>query len=178
VFSNVGEPDVTTPFAQRARQATVFGGRRLKRTVYEESGEIIQRRLKEMEIERVIDIGLPPSNDGLRRFDIPVDRKGILPAHQVSSNLMDSRVGVTHCPSDCMTKSGSVAAFLAHGVVPLVVGKTTIPMLEKGKHYLAAREASSTLSPEISKAGKEWYQENAHSRIAGNKYAKMIDSTA
>lgn len=174
VFSNVGEPTDVPPLGPRKKQAVVFGGQQLKRTVYRDRADVVQRQLRRLGMEDIIDIGPSATEPEQENMDIPVTKKGVLPSDAVSHYLAESQVGIAHCPSDCLTKSGAVAAYMAHGTVPLVIGDGIEPPLQKNRHFLEMNDSSDRLDPEMSEEGRNWYRHHAHSRLAARRVLSMM----
>jgi len=113
-----------------------------------------------------------------------IRKRGILPKEEVSRILSDAQIGILYCPLDHLTKSGVMAAYLAHGVAPLVVGaQNSTDPLEKGTHFLTVKELrhhvhegarTENLSRRVGRAGRKWYEERAHSRRTAQSLISLI----
>jgi hypothetical protein len=173
-FSNVGEPATNPPWEERD-SVVLFGGREEKEELYTHHGHL-KKLFGREGIDRIIDLGPPP--DAVPPFDRPCDVLGIQPADTISQWLRRARLGLVHRRLDIMTKSGLVAAYLAHGVPLVVVPKgpeMPSPVLEEGDHYVTMDRAqtASIDGRHMSRHGYEWYQREAHSR----RQARAISQT-
>jgi hypothetical protein len=97
--------------------------------------------------------------------------KGKQPAESISRWLDRAQLGFAHRRLDLLTKSGIVAAYLAHGVPPVILPNETgtqAPALSEGKHYVRFERAHSRSIDwaSTSEKGYGWYQSHAHSRGA------------
>jgi len=175
VFSNVGEPDEYPSWEQRDC-LVLFGGQDEKEQIYEHAGHL-RDFVAQDSVSLLVDIGPPPDN--IPSFGIPCKVLGIQPAEAVSQWLGRARGGIVHRRLDIMTKSGLVAAYLAHGV-PLVVlpqgPASRSPVLEEGTHYLTmdCAKQSSVVKKRISRQGYAWYQDQAHSQKQAGVVHRMI----
>ncbi len=104
-----------------------------------------------------------------RSAEIPADvfggasvaRTGWLAAQEVSAILRTARWGLVAYNPAFLGKSGLLAAFMAHGVVPLLV-EGHLPLsegLQRGVHMVAVQDLGSvpTDVDAISAAGGTWY---------------------
>lgn len=178
VFSNVGEPDTRTPLDRRDRYAVVFCGQQEKDTLYSRPG-FLSRVLDAGQVDRLVDIG--PRPEHVPDLEVQYEIKGIQPAEQVSRWLAGARLGFAHRRIDLLTKSGVVAAYLAHGVPPVVLPNGSAehtPVLSRGTHYttLEQAEAESIDWEDLSREGYTWYREQAHSQKAAREILRAIDA--
>jgi hypothetical protein len=110
------------------------------------------------------------------------DVVGIQPAETISQYLRTARLGFAHRRLDLLTKSGVVAAYLAHGVPPVVLPNgtsETAPALSRGTQYTTLDDAVAN-PPDweaISQQGYDWYQKNAHSRTVAQKILRLVEET-
>lgn len=174
-FSNVGEPDTNPTWANRDC-AVLFGGQAEKANIYAHSNQL-QELFARQQIEHLVDIG--PSPKSVPSFEVSHDVLGVQPADVVSRWLRQARLGVVHRRLDIMTKSGLLAAYLAHGVPLLVLPNgeaSQPPVLEEGSHYLTMSRARSSAidGKHMSKCGYSWYQEHHHSRKQARTIHQMI----
>ena len=119
VFSNVGEPAQVAALSDRPAQAAVFGGRGQRELVYEalaRHAPQTDKLLTELNIDRLLDVG-PEMPAPSRIANRPVEALGVLSAEQVSETLAACRLGLFDYPASRLTKSGILAAYLAHGVL-------------------------------------------------------------
>ena len=179
VFSSLGEAEDAPPPSQRENHLVFFG--------YQASawgadlGEI-RRVLRVLHLDRVTILG--------RAADIPadvfgttrVDRTGWLDANAVSAILRTARYGLLAYPPAYLGKSSILAAFMAHGVVPVLVGgdKPLSEGLERGKHLLATADVTERLDParldSISSAGLNWYRPHDRRNTAA-AFAELWNAT-
>jgi hypothetical protein len=173
VFSNVGEPKERPTFDARVPQAVIFGGSRTKTALYETHRGATQTVLENWDIDTVIDIGpsdiVVPDTLGMR-----VDVRGLQPAQTISNLLLDARIGLLHYPAAYATKSGILAAYMAHGVVPVLVAPEPLGgWLKAGTHFVVpGLEASMAATAEHA---SRWYDRHAHSRIAARHMLQLIE---
>jgi hypothetical protein len=157
-FSNVGElAGRGEPPSTRPNKAVVFGtvaGRR-RALAHQRLGA----GLRALGIDRLIEIGPGESvAEGL----FPVDFLGRLPALELSDVLAQSCYGIVNHPPWQMEKSTILAAYAAHGCVPLITSATQEPsyLLTAGTHYLHLGDArpNNTILDQIGSALYDWYQ--------------------
>ncbi|MGV3660324.1 MAG: hypothetical protein ACO1TE_09060 [Prosthecobacter sp.] len=158
VFSNLGEV-LDAPLPTRREKHMVFFGYQAELWDADFGG-----------LRRVIEVVKPSQVTILGRSaeipvevfgDITVTRTGWLSAEEVSSILRTARWGLVAYNPDYLGKSGLLAAFMAHGVVPLLV-EGHLPLsegLQRGVHVVAVKDLS--VAPpgvdSISTAGAQWY---------------------
>ena len=122
VFSNVGEPNRVSPYQARPRVATVFGGGATRRIFYDKCRRFsadITADLDHAEVDCIQDVGPSGIDVPATLFGRPVKKLGALPVRQLTQALMDSRIGLIHYEADAITKSGTYAAYCAHGVIAI-----------------------------------------------------------
>ncbi|WP_259058178.1 hypothetical protein [Salinibacter ruber] len=91
------------------------------------------------------------------------------PAEEISTSLLNARIGLLHYPAAYVTKSGVMAAYMAHGVVPVLVQPDPFGgKLKAGTHF-AVRDTSIKRGAEIAQTAAMWYDENVHSRQTAEK---------
>jgi hypothetical protein len=123
VPSNVGEPENLARLTERPTIAVVFGQRPLRRQVYQ-SWRKFMPLLIGAGIERIADIGDPLEEGAMALCSLPVQRHGFLPADAASEVLRTTRLGLLVYPIDFAAKSGVLAAYAAHGVLPVLSSPT------------------------------------------------------
>lgn len=119
VFSNIGEPKVLLPLADRARRLVVFGGRGPRSRVYRRSLTGLVRACEELQIDEVLDIGPPLADELPEVTGRRVKALGILPSHEISELLATSYAGFFDYPITFLGKSTVFAAYCAHRVLPV-----------------------------------------------------------
>jgi hypothetical protein len=156
-----------------------FGGADEKDELYAQS-QTLRRIFEKNDIDRLVDVGPPPSTTP--EIDVAHEVKGIKPSEVVSGYLERARLGFAHRRLDLLTKSGVVAAYLAHGVPPVILPNGNAehpPVLSLGTHYETLDRAGSNSIDweEMSHQGYTWYREEAQSQKAAGKVLRAIDET-
>jgi hypothetical protein len=178
VFSNVGEPASRSPFEDRSAQAVVFGGSRTKTALYDTYRAVTQSGLNRWGIETVLDVG-PPEASRPEALDTDVDVRGLQPATAISDLLLDARIGLLHYPAAYATKSGILAAYMAHGVVPVLVEPEPLGgPLEAGRHFAVAERGELSAGPQVGRSAAAWYDRHAHSRHAAQTALALMKQAA
>lgn len=179
VLSNVGEPDEMPPCEAREPVALVFGQRGRRERVYARIGEFVAA-LGATGIKCVYDVGPPIDEHCLRGCPIPVRRLGYLGPASVSEVMLRSRVGMLDYPLDFAAKSGNLAAYAAHGVVPLV--RSAVAGVHDGlRHGLNIVRVGEPLEDlrdqcvvsRVATGARSWYAEHALEHTAAT-FARAI----
>jgi hypothetical protein len=178
VFSNVGEPDERPSFEERTPTAVIFGGGGTKTALYDTCRADTQSALDRWGIETVVDVGPPDAVDS-DAFSTTVEVRGIQPAATISELLLSARIGVLQYPAAYATKSGILAAYMAHGVVPVLIDPKPLGgRLTAGMHFaIGAASVGDRLSDEgtrIAEAATAWYDENAHTRRTADRVWTLV----
>ena len=127
-------------------------------------------------------VGWKGRDDALERDDklgdIPVVARGMLPAAMVSAILSESRLGILPYPNrSVLGKSGIMAAYAAHGVVPVAmeVSHEDADGLNAGLHYMTASApvASSSALESMQRKLLDWYRGHAL-EVQAQHYAAII----
>jgi hypothetical protein len=122
IFSNIGEPDGLRPLDQRSRQVVIFGQLATRIRLYRDHRRDLERVCKKLGIETIIDVGsgqsphIPTTLAG-----IPVRSAGWMDERQLSNLMADSIAGIVGYWPDVWEKSGVIAAYQAHALVPILV---------------------------------------------------------
>jgi hypothetical protein len=119
VFSTVGEPREVPPLASRARRLVLFGGRGARARAYGELRRELLASCRSLGIEEIADVGPPLERPEDSVDGVPVRRRGVLPAAEVSRLLLGSLAGFVAYPAFFLPKSTIFAAYCAHGVLPV-----------------------------------------------------------
>jgi len=180
VFSNVGEPERIPHFEDRESYAVVFGGRTMKRRLYESLRNNHAAILKDLGVNRVLDLG-PSDGSPDAVAGVPIDAHGIQPASVISEHLQQAKLGLLRYPVDYLTKSGIWASYAAHGLPTLIFSDASksVPF-EEGTPFLhvdpnGSRSKASGLA-EIGRRAWEWYQTHTHSKEAARLFATLVNS--
>jgi len=121
IFSNMGEPPALTPLSERKRQMVVFGQLPTRMRLYK-ARTTLESLCRLLRIESIVDVGsgdghqIPASIAG-----VAVRRAGWLDEAQVSALMADSVAGVIGYWPDVWEKSGVIAAYQAHALLPIFV---------------------------------------------------------
>jgi hypothetical protein len=179
VFSNVGEPEERPTLDERPYRAVVFGGQRTKMTVYDTHRAGAQQCLNRWEIDIVCDVGNPEAavRDTLSQ---EVEVYGYRPAEDISRLLLGARIGLMHYPAAYATKSGVLAAYMAHGVIPVLLNPEPLGgKLKAGTHFVTVKHSMHKSNPEgdpcIAENAAAWYDEHAHSRHTAIKILALLE---
>ncbi|WP_263358404.1 hypothetical protein [Acidicapsa ligni] len=122
VISNVGEPTDPRPLKERARQLVIFGQFSNRIRIYEKHRQLLEDVCKLLRIQTVVDVGsgqspsIPSTVAGAE-----VKRGGWMDEQQVSVLMSDSIAGLVCYAPDIWEKSGVIAAYQAHALVPILV---------------------------------------------------------
>jgi hypothetical protein len=183
VLSNIGEPQSMPAYQDRPPAALVFGQRGQRERVYAGIGDFLDA-LAPARIDHIYDLG-PPLDGGLiAACPLPVVQLGYLDAAAASDVMLRCRVGLLDYPLDFAAKSGNLAAYAAHGVVPLIrsaVGGEH-DGLRQGVNIACVGEPSVSLedptaASRIARAAHFWYEQHAIDPTA-RIFARALRSAA
>jgi hypothetical protein len=122
LFSTCGEPERVPGFAERPLELVVFGGVGARERVYGPLRPALETAVRRFGARTVFDVGAPvdaPPWIGEARLE----RTGTLGAPELSRRLLSARGGLcAHAPG-FLAKSSVYAAFAAHGVAPVALGR-------------------------------------------------------
>ncbi|MEQ8536744.1 MAG: glycosyltransferase family 1 protein [Coleofasciculus sp. D1-CHI-01] len=163
VFSNVGEAKNLLPLAKRQRRLVVFGGRNRRLRIYQHSLAVLSRTCKMLKIKEVVDIGaatgltLSPVNG------VPIVEIGQQSASVITTILSHSLAGFLDYSPDFLSKSTIFAAYCAHGMLPVNICCTTLPVdgIESEKHYWIPNGQAKGLQNKVQVIANNaytWYQ--------------------
>jgi hypothetical protein len=98
----------------------------------------VERIISALGIEKIFDVGPRLSAMPRTLAGAPVISKGVLPQGAVSELLQRARFGFVAYPLDFIAKSTVLAAYAAHGVVPIVLSdkQGTFDGLQPARHFL------------------------------------------
>lgn len=144
IFSNMGEPADITPLAARKRQMVIFGQRPTRLRLYKKR-QILEKICRSIGAESIIDVGsgtggeIPESIAGR-----PVECAGWMSELQISQLLSESLAGVIGYWPDVWAKSGVIASYAAHGVLPIMVPLEPRPVpKDEPRPYVEVAELES-----------------------------------
>jgi hypothetical protein len=120
VCSNVGEP-CQLPDVESRPHAIVFGNNRNSQFALGDYGHRVALVLLRLNIRQLIHIGGSGTVDDrpFRDLGIELRHVGRLASSQISMHLLQSRIGFIDYPIGFCEKSGILAAYTSHGVVPI-----------------------------------------------------------
>jgi len=177
VFSNVGEPAERRPYEKRRPRAVVFGGGHTKTAIYETHGPLVKKLLQHQAIDEVVDVGAA-APVGPDHLGTEARVLGVQPAETISALLLDARIGLLHYSAAYATKSGVLAAYMAHGAAPALVDPAPRGgMLDAHKHYVPVRDGTEPPIDgydRVSQQARNWYDQHAHSRRAATTMLGML----
>jgi hypothetical protein len=187
VFSNIGEPDQNPPLSERKKHLVIFGqtGSRIK--AYRESGKLIEKICKGLEIEQILDIGKPTGMKSHTIGDVPLVELGECSPADISRTLQNSIAGFLNYDPFRLAKSGIFAAYCAHGLIPINANSadTIHDGINSGKQYWTLDNTDS--HPELASLqtiadnADRWYKThslNAQARIFNQILTTLYDQEA
>lgn len=140
IFSNVGEPAEIHSLAQRKRQLVIFGQFPTRRRLYKRK-QILETICRSIGAGKIIDVGAgsgPEIPDHIHGR--PVERAGWKSDSQLSELLSESSAGVIGYWPDVWAKSGVIAAYAAHAVLPILVPLEPRPVVDEPRPYIDVSE--------------------------------------
>ena len=183
VFSNVGEPGCGPAPSARAAAAVVFGLAGVEDRLFGIYRSEIERIISALGIEKIFDVGLRLSSVPRTLAGTPVISKGALPQAAVSELLQRTRFGFVAYPLDFIGKSGVLAAYAAHGVVPIVLSEKqgAFDGLQAGRHFLDGLRLGTGVGAEdlamIQRKLFVWYKSHAV-KVQANFIMESISGTS
>lgn len=176
-FSNVGEPEALPDYSERTPYAVCFGRAGRKEEMYQQHAEALNSMLQTAGIERIVDIGSPPSESSYAGLNVTVSTTGIQPVDAISTYLREASLGLLNYPLHCLKKSGVWASYAAYGV-PTVLAAERQPVegLAEKTHYvlLGSYTPNTGQLSSISGAIRQWYIKRAHSRLSAKRVEQVI----
>jgi hypothetical protein len=175
--SNMGEPENLPAWNKRKPRMIVFGSAGQRRKVYFECKASLEKTCQLMKLDEIIDIGAPFE---LPQLSVRVSQRGILPATEVSREMLNARVGFFAYPTAYLGKSGIFAAYAAHGLLPVTFEVSRMNNedgLKAGEHYLDANDLSGCNVEKAAISAHSWYQKNDTRNLAAN-FAAVIQKFA
>jgi hypothetical protein len=122
IFSNAGEPENLRSLDQRRRQLVVFGQLATRERLFKARKKILTEVCRKLGIKKIVEAGsgssplIPKEIAG-----IPVVSAGWLSEDQISELLADSIAGIIGYWPIVWQKSGVIAAYQAHAMLPILV---------------------------------------------------------
>jgi hypothetical protein len=178
VFSNVGEvKDGLIPASRRTDAAVLFGSAAVRRRTFRHPG--LGEGLRALGIDRIVEIG---PGESVADGAFPVDFRGRIPAAEVSELLANTRYGLVSYALPHVEKSGILAAYTAHGCIPVLTNRRRgpSPVLVHGRHFLRlgdARPGQQALD-RIGAEAHAWYQPHRVAEQARELKSVLLDARA
>jgi hypothetical protein len=155
VTSNVGEIQNLPSFALRERRAVLFGSEATRRGCIERLGG--ELALKQLPVSSILEIGTGKrvlSNNEAHSF------LGHLTKVDLSEILQTSYFGLVYHRGEELAKSGVLAAYAAHGCIPIVTNAeaSVADGLRLNEHILSISACNSINLTYVSEKIFAWYQ--------------------
>jgi hypothetical protein len=173
VFSNVGEPEQLPDWDDRKPRMIVFGSAPQRRRVYLEHRTDLEKACQVLELDEIVDIGAPLD---IPQLSVRVSQRGILPATEVSREMLAARTGFFAYPTAYLGKSGIFAAYAAHGLVPVTFKANQMKNedgLQVDEHYFFANNLNGCSAGKNGDNSYRWHQKHGTKEQAGS-YARVI----
>lgn len=157
VFSNFGEDAAPKlPMARPAR-LMAFGGGPARRPDFWLQ---VEAAMNQLSLSELVMVSHPITVPESIRARFVVRQTGVLEPAAMAEELRSSRCGILDYNPDYLGKSGVLAAYAAHGVVPVLTqGHGVISEgLTEGRHFLSTADLKSTHDLEgVQNRLREWY---------------------
>ena len=141
IFSNIGEPEDLRPLLQRSRQLVVFGQLNTRVRLFKDCRRTLEDVCRKLRIEKIADVGSGTSpHIPAEVAGAPVTSAGFMEEQPLSDLMADSIAGIAGYWPDVWSKSGVIAAYQAHALVPI--------MIEVEKRYIPKPDFLPYISPE------------------------------
>lgn len=122
IFSNLGEPEGLCSLDQRTRRLIIFGQLPTRVRLYRDHRQSLEEVCRRLRIAKVVDVGSGQSEYIPKMLaGAEVRRAGYMDEHQLSALMADSIAGVVGYWPDVWEKSGVMASYEAHALVPILV---------------------------------------------------------
>lgn len=171
VPSNVGEPQIIPAFDARPPRAAVFGRAGVETAIYAGHSDQLTAAVKFLGITEILDIGARQAPIPARIGSAAIKPLGRLPADDLSAVLQGCRFGFLAYDATKLGKSGVLAAYAAHGAIPVLIGagKGEVDAnLEAGQHILwqPTEVLNPTVGNMMQSAVRRWYDGHALGELA------------
>ena len=122
IFSNIGEPDHVPDVPHRERQMIIFGQLATRNRLYKSHQQALANVCRRLRIDSVVDVGSGQSPDMPRKLaNASVRSAGWMDEGQLSNLMLTSIAGAIGYWPDVWEKSGVMAAYSAHGLLPVLL---------------------------------------------------------
>ena len=185
VPSNIGEPDAVPALADRQRNLVIFGHPNSRMQVYQQYGTSLQAVCESLQIEQILDIGVPLPIPPSQLSDRPIQVLEVLPAEALSTYLLQSVAGFLAVPPPALlAKSGVFGAYCAHGLVSILPTSSpkALDGLVAGEHYWGGDRLEDALTlaraASIARDAHIWYRGHAlpaHAQFYANNLFPALE---
>lgn len=180
VLATIGEANKRTPVAERAPAMVIFGLPGTRRRAFKELAKLAGV-LNDLGVKEIVDIGAGAGFPD-RLHGISVRHKGELGTRELEKELSRATFGYLSYPANCLAKSSILAAYCAHGTIPVIAKPFVHEFdgLRDGEQVLSRRTAHDATSSGLescSISAWEWYAGHrigAHAEI----YARWLNLPA
>lgn len=165
VFSTIGEPSSLIKLTARKNRLVIFGQRGTRLHAYVKSLPILQKACETLRVEEIWDIGDPVDID-FSKIDMlpPIVQVGKCDPKTIREILSDSVAGFLDYDIYRLSKSSILAAYCAHGLLPVTHCGSPEPRdgLIAGYHYWPANRPwagsySLDAAQIIARNSSHWY---------------------
>jgi len=173
VFSNVGESLPKIEFNSRKNSVVIFGSNVSRNNVYKHK-DFNQSLLDKFNINTIIDIG---SGDIVNpNLNVKFIKLGRLDIEDVEKIMLESKFGLLDYGTMPLEKSGILAAYMVHGVIPIVLSCYDKESLYiENRHYIKAHTDISSIDfYKMSDYIATFYIKNASIKNHAKSYLKDI----
>ncbi len=161
VFSGIAEPQSVLPLSARKKRLVIFGQAGNRRRVYRHSQQVLRQICQRLQIEEILDIGMPTGLELSAIGTVPIVALGKRPTAEISEILSTSIAGFLHYYSGRLAKSTIFAAYCAHGLLPICHRPhPDIDGLQAGQQYwtLNGGVSSPNSLQAVADSAYAWYQ--------------------
>lgn len=177
IFSSVGEPLNVPPLHKRRNRALLFGLSGLRARMIS-SPEFVAA-VRALDLKEVLEVNGDHrafcSLPGLKWTSTPP-----MSPDELDAELLDSRAGLLLYPPALLTKSGTFAAYAAHGMLTVVIpdGRHEPYVVEPNIHYALAplRDVSAENLQRIADHAYSWYQERQSVTVATELHTQWLSA--
>uniref|UniRef100_UPI0025BC121B hypothetical protein n=1 Tax=Flavobacterium sp. TaxID=239 RepID=UPI0025BC121B len=156
VFSNMGTPTHELNFSVRKKQMVVFGGRNLRKDLYDRYLTEILKIKKNYQIECIIDIGAPLEPEFYAETGII--SYGVLPEEEIAGILSTSLLGLIHYDLRTIDKSGVFASYQAFGLPTYIFADKHLEFVPQHTLHYSDKIASMEELESLSKQFEQNYK--------------------
>ncbi len=181
IYANLGEPAAPTPLAARRRQMIVFGSGHWRTEAYTRRLPDLIETCRRLQIERVIDVGMPLGMPLAGLLPVPLVEAGPLLAAEAGVLFAESFAGYFTYPVSFLAKSSIFGAYCAHRLLPVTFAENreqNLDGLAPGVHYrLGSDDASPGSLDATAGAAHAWYWNHRLAVHAASIHQQMAVDT-